>query len=301
MKNFWEQRSRGKRKRLRQRNRLAVFLTALAAAWLVVAGATADAVDSRLTSVAKLIEQSSAGRLFEEVELPQANERRERARELLAEARRLVDEGADVQSVGALLDEATREMLAAVRLVKLEISERSTIRKEYDSLASSLDVLLDAYVRISSEEGSDSHDLARLAKESVNKASAMMEEGDPAASLEVLRGAYAAVQTAISKLRGGETLVRSLHFNTPADEYAYEVDRNNSLNMLVKVLLMERMEDSESLTGQVNSQVRIARSLRLEGEALAASGYYEDAITTVEASTLELVKAIRRAGIYIPQ
>ena len=91
-----------------------------------------------------------------------------------------------------------------------------------------------------------------------------------------------------------------MHFDTPAEEYAYEIDRNDSLGMLVNVLLAERMEGNETLAGQVGAQVAIAQSLRGEGETLAAAGQYDDAIATLEASTLELVKAIRRAGIYIP-
>ena len=282
---------------------LVVLCAAIAATvWSGPAGAVADSMNSRLDSVAKLIEQSSAGRLFEDVEVAEANEKRERARELLAEARKRADEGADPEVVNALLDEATREMLAAVRTVKLEASKRSSIEREYANLADSLDVLTDAYVRISTEQESEGgNELVRLVEEGVTKASNLTEEGDRAAGLEVLKGTYATVQAAIGELRGGETLVRSLHFDTPADEYAYEVDRNDSLRMLVDVLLVERMEGNETLAGQVNAQVEAARLLRSEGESLAASGRHEEAIATLETSTLELIRTIRRAGIYIPQ
>ena len=100
---------------------------------------------------------------------------------------------------------------------------------------------------------------------------------------------------------GGETLIRTLNFETPEDEYAYELDRNDSLRMLVEVLLSERMADSERLAEQVDRQVKEAASLRQKGETLAGANRFNEAIATLEASTLQLVQAIRSAGIYIPQ
>jgi hypothetical protein len=51
--------------------------------------------------------------------------------------------------------------------------------------------------------------------------------------------------------RTGETLTRELKFDTPRDEYAYELDRNDTHKMLVTMLLKDKLENQ-------NTQNRIA-------------------------------------------
>jgi endonuclease III len=104
---------------------------------------------------------------------------------------------------------------------------------------------------------------------------------------------------AIEKLRGGDTLIRSLHFANKEEEYRYEVDRNDTHRMLIKVLLKEKMEQA-AVQRRVNPSLKKADELRAKAEKQAAQGKYEDAVRTLEDSTKELVRAIRSAGIYIP-
>jgi len=112
---------------------------------LLMAGVGARGGDSeRLDAVARLIEESSAGRRFEDGAPADALAGRERARVLLAEARELGAAGADAEEVNALLAEATREMLAAVRLLEDGESAHSVLEREYEKLAASLESLRDA-------------------------------------------------------------------------------------------------------------------------------------------------------------
>jgi len=103
----------------------------------------------------------------------------------------------------------------------------------------------------------------------------------------------------VEHLRTGETLLRELKFETPEDEYIYELDRNDSHRMLLTVLLEEKMKD-ERTKKQVAPFLESADGLREEAKKLASEGDFVEAIGVMERSTKEVVKAIRGAGVYIP-
>jgi hypothetical protein len=107
--------------------------------------------------------------------------------------------------------------------------------------------------------------------------------------------AYLAAKAGIGDLREGDTLVRTLKFESKEEEYRYELDRNDTHQMLVKVLMGEQ-------TGEANVKAGLgqAATLRKKAEQQAGNKDYEGAIKTLEDSTRELVKVIRAAGIYIP-
>jgi tetratricopeptide (TPR) repeat protein len=255
---------------------------------VVVAGWSVSglaAVSSRLDAVAKLIEESSAGQLFDQVALAEAREKHDKSVDLLSQARHLAEQGGDEETINDLLDAATREMLMAVRLAQQESDIHRAADKEFDSLSESLDALLEAYLRIRSELAGNakSNDLSPVIQQGRAKAIQLRKEGHTI------------------DIRGGETLVRSLRFDTPRDEYLYEIDRNDSLRMLVQVLLKERMASDERLAVLVDARIGEADALRGEAEVQAGIQRYEEAIETLEASSLELVRAILRAGVYIPR
>ena len=116
----------------------------------------------------------------------------------------------------------------------------------------------------------------------------------------MLDEAYVAAKVAIEHLRGGETLVRSLDFASSEEEYHYEVDRNDTHRMLVDVLLKEKMRTNGGIETMVNKFMKRADELRVRADSQASDGEYENAVTTLEQSTKEIVRAIRSAGIYIP-
>ena len=100
-------------------------------------------------------------------------------------------------------------------------------------------------------------------------------------------------------MRDGKTLVRSLNFASKEEEYHYELDRNDTHKMLVKVLLKDKMKDPKT-AARVKENIDKADALRIEAEQLAISKNFTEAVQTLENSTKQIVRAIRAAGIYIP-
>ena len=90
-----------------------------------------------------------------------------------------------------------------------------------------------------------------------------------------------------------------MSFDTPEDEYKYELDRNDTHRMLLKVLLDDKMKN-ERIRDRVEVHVTKSDELREQAMLSAGSSEFETAIETMEKSTKELVMAIRSAGIYIP-
>ena len=92
---------------------------------------------------------------------------------------------------------------------------------------------------------------------------------------------------------------RDLNFANKEEEFHYEVDRNDTHQMLVKVFAEEKITN-DSTRARVQGFVEQASALRAEADALGKSGNFEAAIGKLEESTKELIKAIRSAGLYIP-
>ena len=108
--------------------------------------------------------------------------------------------------------------------------------------------------------------------------------------------AYLLAKASVGQMRSGDTLVRSLNFANKQEEYKYELDRNDSLQMLYKVLI----EQKGNANPMVAAQVKKAQDLRSEAEAAAARSNHVEGIKLLEESTGQLVRAIRAAGIFIP-
>jgi hypothetical protein len=70
--------------------------------------------------------------------------------------------------------------------------------------------------------------------------------------------------------------------------------------MLIVVLLEDRIEDRR-VKDRITPLITTATELRATAEEQAADGRTRQAIATLEESTSHLVKAIRSAGVYIPE
>lgn len=278
--------------------RTGVLLAALLAS---VAAAGASAVDERIANVERLLgQQSTAVRQIESNGSEEAAAGLARARDLLERARATSAAG-DEEAAGRQLDQATRTMFDAVRVAGTPQALHDKREADFERRTRSLESLLEALDRIGREKGQE---------EQVNRATVVLRE--TIARAESLRGAgrvedgrrqldaaheLAAIQ--VESLRGGDTLVRTLTFETKADEYAYELDRNDTHEMLLRVLVEQR-PGGGALNAIAAKLVGEARTLREQAEGEAAARRYEAAIDGLERSTVQLIRAIRSAGIYIP-
>ncbi len=262
----------------------------------------ADQTSSRLQSLEKLLATSSAAQQIKESDNQAAKGKHEQAVELFERAQLAQSQG-DEQQAADLLKQATNTMFEATRMIKKDESFMAKDVRDFDERKASVDALCTAYETIAKEKGIDEateHELHAFVHKRVDQAVALKQQDRVKEGRNLLDEAYVAAKVAIEHLRGGETLVRSLSFSSSEEEYHYEVDRNDTHRMLVDVLLKEKMKTNGNMQTMVNKYMGKAEQLRVQADKQAAAGEYEEAVSTLERSTKEIVRAIRSAGIYIP-
>lgn len=262
--------------------------------------ATTSDVSSRLVYVERLLTESSAAKQVDASDKPEAIEMKAQAQAHFDAARTLADSGDD-EAAEAELREAIRLMTAAARAAHgdAKVSQKQT--DDYGSRKESVMALAKAHDRIATEKGMKDMNRALQDKVEADLAAsdALLAQGNGDEARAMLDATYESVKASIEGLRGGDTLVRELNFETPEDEYHYELDRNDTHRMLVEVLLAEKMQASP-MRKTADEFIAKAGELRQQAEEAAGRKKFEDAIRLLEDSTKEFIRAIRSAGVYIP-
>jgi hypothetical protein len=282
--------------------RVCVVLLALSAACLGASAQPAAAeaavdrgrLEQRLAAVETLLENSSAARQVEASGDAGARQKREQAREIYRQARAAFQSGQYTRA-SELLPEASVQMFEAVRSSAPGEVTAPKARRDFDARLESVNSLHAALRRVAAEKkgvagaAETSRDIETL----IRDAQRLAGEGKVDAGRVALDRAYLLAKAAVSSLRSGDTLVRSLHFATKEEEYRYELDRNDTHQMLVKVLT-----DGKARTGEQQSALAKATQLRAQAEAAGAD--HAAGVRLLEESTRELIRAIRSAGVFIP-
>ncbi len=281
-------------------NALVVVLLTLLTASCAVAQDRVS-LERRLQSVGTLIDSSSAARQIDSSGVVAARERRDAARALHRDAGASINNG-DLAGASKLLDQAAREMMSGARLARPEQVTGEKARRDFDTQLESVRALLAAQQRIAQEKSAprDALEATRGIETDIVAAEQLVRDGKLDAGRVRLDRAYLTARVSIESMRRGDTLVRSLNFASKREEFDYEVDRNDTHRMLIKVLLADRKDASGAMPPLMQPFIDKAGRLRDEADALAKGGDHAAGIKALEDSTRELVRAIRAGGIYIP-
>lgn len=254
-------------------------------------------VESKLYFLNKLIETSSGAVKVEHSQNEEALQLREEARSLYEQAK-----GADKpEDFSGFIEEGTKKMFSAIRAAsnKKGVSAKKT--RDYELRKKSIDALLEAQQRVSTEKklGQEGVNIKRQVDSLLSQANDYTKNGEVDGAMVMLNRAYDAIKVSLESMRSGDTLIRSFDFANKEEEYHYEIDRNDTHFMLVKVFMGDK-ELSESVTIKIGNYLDKAKLLRKEAEESAEEGDHVFAIDLLERSTKKVVRAIRSAGIYIP-
>lgn len=262
---------------------------------------TKEQLERRLVSVSTLIESSSGAKQIEASGNAQAQAERAKARDMHKQADEAYKKG-DYPTATRLLDGAAKIMFEGVRVAAPEQVQGEKKQRDFDNRLESVKALLTAQKRISSEKklGAKGAEVTGKIEAQIRDAQALAAAGKMDEAKAALDKVYVATRASIETMREGDTLVRSLNFANKEEEYHYEVDRNDTHKMLVKVLLEEKRASNPNLESMVQKYVDQAATIRATAEGLAAKKDFEGAVKTMEDATKELVRAIRSAGVYIP-
>lgn len=258
-------------------------------------------LERRAQSVGTLIESSSAARQIEGSGVLAARNRRDNARLIHREAVIALQTG-DLGSAAKLLDQSAKEMMAGVRFAKPEQAAGEKKKRDFEARLESTQALLAAQQRITREKSADTQaqDATRTIERQLGEAQSLAAQNRYEEARPVLDRAYLTARISIESMRRGDTLVRSVNFASPREEYDYETDRNETHRMLITMLLADRKDASRAMPPDLQVSTEKATTLRREAQARAAQGDHTGAIKLLEDSTRELIRAIRAGGIYIP-
>jgi tetratricopeptide (TPR) repeat protein len=247
-----------------------------------------------------LVTKSVAARTIETSGDSAAIAKLAQARALVAEAHADLAAG-QVAAANGKLDQAVKLVNTEARRLSQGDVKHERLQEAYAKRLKTVKAFHTAFERVAQEKGGSSAATvqARTQADLIARAEALAAEGRLADAKAHLDQAYRASTASLRELRKGDTLVRSLSFETPAEEYAYEVDRNDSHLMLLTLALSQNRPSAGA--------VKIIESLRMKavdqrgrGDRQAQDGDHVSAIDTLVQSTATLMKAIRMSGLYIP-
>jgi hypothetical protein len=224
----------------------------------------------------------------------------ERARALVEAARADLKAG-DLAKADAELNEALALVNTQTRSLSASRVANERLEEAYQKRLKAVRTFLAAYRRVAAEKGGGSS----AAKEGdalssmVDDAEGLAKKGDLAQAKSRLDEAYVLTTKHLREMRKGDTLVRSLNFATPKDEYDYEIDRNDSHQMLLKIATGDNPPSPQQLQ-EIETLRKKAEELRRTAERQGAGGDYKAGIRSLEDSTAELLKAVRTSGLFIP-
>ena len=256
-----------------------------------------DELGQRVAMVRTLLFESSAALKITASSDEEAHQKRDQAIALFESGAGPGDKASREERLNA----AVAMLYEAVAAVSTSTNSDEKDRRDFDNKQRSLEALLAAHKRIMAEKGMAARHAA-LSDETeaeMRAANQLLAEGKVHEARVFLDKAYEKTKLSVERSREGETLVRELKFETPEDEYLYELDRNDTHRMLLTVLLEEKMK-SARIKERVASFITSADEFRATAVRHADAKQFEDATEELERSTSELVKAIRSAGVYIP-
>lgn len=258
------------------------------------------AVKSRLENVRRLVTTSSGARRIIEGTNATAKLTRAKAESFLDSAEISFRKG-DINATQTHLQRATEEMFSAIRHVGTGEDGIEKRIRDFDNKAKSVDVLLTAIDRVATEKGGkeDVKQRAASIRERGQAAQRLADKGQLVVARKKLDGVYEDAKIELERLREGETLVRTLEFANAEEEYNYELDRNDTHQMLLKVLLGDKTKQpgTQKLIDQYSGK---SEQLRMKAEKEAKGGAFDQAVDSLEQATKYLQRAIRSAGVYIP-
>jgi hypothetical protein len=259
-------------------------------------------LESKTRLVKLLLSQSPAMIRIPQSSNAQAKKKLADAQALFAKATSEAGAGNQASAI-RMLDEALREIVAASRMVPDAAQLASQERARYAGLSEATRTFLNLYKGVSAKlpgkAGAAALDVAGI-NGMIGKAETLAASGSHKEANAVLNDAYKTVVAALNRILMAETIVYDQKFDTPADEYRYELARNRNYEELVPLAMSQLNPPRESVATS-ESYVKQSKNLRDTAEKQAASGDYQNALKTIQDATLHLQRSLRAAGVIVPQ
>lgn len=220
--------------------------------------------------------------------------------------RQLLDQARTAMS-NARPDEALEKLDAALR----SLSQTSSIGRGDKNTATSQKRQFDEHLiqiesfRRSLQEIATTPQTSNAVRPLIKQIDSLTEEGQRLAAngrledgAQRMAAAYKLAVEGIARLRQGQEVVISLHFDSPLEEFAYEQKRFRSNEMLLGLMRKETQFGPE-LQRQIEVQVNAAVDLKNRAISQAGANDYPAAIQEMEKAISQQNRALQLMGIPI--
>jgi len=238
---------------------------------------------------------ASTGRDQESVKLIESGQKTfESAKQAYADDR--------LDEASKLLDDALRSASSASKKVApsgdgfSESAQRKTFADTADQIAayrvSVVDLARDPKV------GADAAQLLLKIDAMTSESRQLADRGQLSDANKKLASAYRLTIEEITRLRAGQEVILSLKFDTPADEYAYELKRFASTSTMVDMMIAEGRADDQK-RHLVDGLVTDANKLKSSADTAADASQHKEAVGLMEKAVKQLNRALQSMGIPV--
>jgi tetratricopeptide (TPR) repeat protein len=201
----------------------------------------------------------------------------------------------------AQVDDSVRLMSEASRQVPEKVSDEVQ-RAKFDELYKGVESFEASYTR-NYDQMVKKKGAKNVPKVDLNQIHAIMEsarglarDGKYDEAVSMLGNAQDTLTSALSQMLASESISYELKFDTPKDEYEYELSRYQSYEELIP-LAIEQKQPSEQALKLMNSLVDRAKEIRALAEPEAKKGNYTEAIQMLQGATSHIERALRVVGV----
>ncbi len=229
------------------------------------------------------------------------------AKETYARALAAIKDG-DFPGAEKQLNEAMSAIGKARRLAPDAAALAVKQRAEYEKKLESVEALEKSYrsylkspKRKPGESGNETDEFASLGiSRLVEAAKKQAEENRPGDALRILDKAEQVMRSALNRVMGSTVIDYAQKFETPAEEYAFELERNRSYLEAIPVAIAQ-FKPTEEAKRNIENLARQNREAIEQASAYAGQKDYIRALASVRAGTDYLLNALTVAGLVLPQ
>ena len=204
------------------------------------------------------------------------------------------------------------EAMAAMGKARRQVPDTAALavkqRGEYERKLESVESLKKSYLGYLKNAGRKSGATDKETEESaslgisrlIEAAKKHAAENQPSDALRTLEKAEQVMRSAMNRVLGSTQLEYTVKFETPDEEYAYELERNRSYLDLIPVAVVQ-LKPTEEAKKNIEGLVERNRVALEQARVYAGQQDYRQALTSVHTGTSYLQLALTAAGLVVPQ
>ncbi len=201
----------------------------------------------------------------------------------------------------ALVDESLRLMSEASRRVPSQ-ADAESLRTRFEEMLEGTKTFEASYQRNFKRLSKQKHgkeipqlDLPHIHGQ-IARAQQLAQESNYAEALRILAKVQEKLNTALTEMLHEETMSYELVFETPKEEYEYELSRYASYAELVPLAIEQRRPPKQTVD-LMHKFVEKAKGIKDQALPVAAKGDYKTAILMLQGATSHIQRALRLAGV----